>query len=413
MVKPVIVIGAGICGISTAIWLQRSNFEVLLLDKAKPGTGASYGNAGLLAQWAIVPVNEPSIWKQIPRYLIDPMSPLFLKWSYLPKLTPWLIKFLQNANSSNSNRTIEALIPLLTDSVQQHKSLTDGTAAASWIADSKFSYAYRSLKDFHKDSFGWECKKKVGMIPEVFTGNLVQEVEPICGSFIDCLAVISGQGHIVNPMGYISELMKVFVHNGGKFVSAKVEDFGFQNEKISTVYTDNGHFECDKAIITAGIWSKELMRKLGLNIPLEAERGYHVVYKNASILPRNPMMMTIGKFGVTPMEGDLRCAGTVELGGIKFGPSKAPIKLLRRRVAEAFPKMTYDKTEEWLGFRPTAPDSLPLIGQLKESGVYTAFGHQHIGMTSGPKTGRLISDTINNSLPNIDMSAYDPNRFIL
>ena len=208
--KPVIVIGAGICGISTAIWLQRSNCDVLLLDKAEPGKGASYGNAGLLAQWAIVPVNEPSIWKQIPRYLIDPMSPLFLKWSYLPKLTPWLIKFLQNANSSNSSRTIEALIPLLTDSVQQHKSLTSGTAAANWIADSKFSYAYRSVEDFHKDSFGWACKKKIGMVPEVFTGNLVREVEPICGSFIDCLAVISGQGHITNPLGYISELMKVF-----------------------------------------------------------------------------------------------------------------------------------------------------------------------------------------------------------
>lgn len=413
MVKPVIVIGAGICGISTAIWLQRSNFEVVLLDKAEPGMGASYGNAGLLAQWAIVPVNEPSLWKQIPRYLIDPMSPLFLKWSYLPKLTPWLIKFLQNANRADSNRTIEALIPLLTDSVEQHKSLTEGTAAANWIADSKFSYAYRSLEDFHKDSFGWECKKKVGMVPEIFTGNLVQDVEPICGSFIDCLAVISGQGHIVNPQGYIRELMKVFSQNGGKFINAKVEDFGFQNEKISTVQTDNGHFECDRAIITAGIWSKELMLKLGLNIPLEAERGYHVVYKNASILPRNPMMMTIGKFGVTPMGSDLRCAGTVELGGIKLGPSKAPIKLLRRRVAEAFPKMSYDKTEEWFGFRPTAPDSLPLIGQLKKSGVYTAFGHQHIGMTSGPKTGRLIADIINQRSPNIDISVYDPNRYNL
>ena len=151
--------------------------------------------------------------------------------------------------------------------------------AANWIADSKFSYAYRSLEDFHKDSFGWECKKKVGMVPEIFTGNLVQDVEPICGSFIDCLAVISGQGHIVNPQGYICELMKVFSQNGGKFINAKVEDFGFQNEKISTVHTDSGHFECDRAIITAGIWSKELMLKLGLNIPLEAERGYHVVYK--------------------------------------------------------------------------------------------------------------------------------------
>ena len=411
MAKPIIVVGAGICGISTAIWLQRSNLEVILVDKSDPGMGASYGNAGLLAQWAIVPVNEPSILKQIPRYLIDPMSPLFLKWRYLPWLTPWLIKFLRNANSSDSQRTIEALIPLLSDSVQQHKRLTEGTSAANWIADSKFSYAYRSLADFQKDSFSWECKKKAGMVPEIFTGKQVQEIEPICGSVIDCLAVLSGQGHIINPQGYITELMKIFYHNGGKFINAKVKDFGFHNEKIHVVFTDNGKFECDKVVITAGIWSKNLMRKLGLKIPLEAERGYHVVYKNASILPRNPMMMTVGKFGVTPMKGDLRCAGTVELGGIKIGPSQRPIKLLRRRVAEAFPKMTYDKTEEWLGFRPTAPDSLPLIGQLKESGVYTAFGHQHIGMTSGPKTGRLISDIINYRSPNINMSFYDPNRF--
>ena len=120
MAKPIIVVGAGICGISTAIWLQRSNLEVILVDKSDPGMGASYGNAGLLAQWAIVPVNEPSILKQIPRYLIDPMSPLFLKWRYLPWLTPWLIKFLRNANSSDSQRTIEELIPLVSDSVQHH-----------------------------------------------------------------------------------------------------------------------------------------------------------------------------------------------------------------------------------------------------------------------------------------------------
>ena len=135
------------------------------------------------------------------------------------------------------------------------------------------------------------------------------------------------------------------------------------------------------------------------------------MYKSPSEMPRNPMMITIGKFAVTPMAEGLRCAGTVELGGIKLGPSKAPIRLIRRRVSEVFPNLTYENREEWMGFRPSTPDSLPLIGEIAQSGIYTAFGHQHVGLTAGAKTGRLISDIVSKRMPNIDMSPYDPNRY--
>ena len=411
MTKPIIVIGAGICGVSTALWLRRSGHNVIMIDKAEPGMGASHGNAGLLAQWAIVPVAEPSLWKQIPKHLIDPMSPLFVKWRYMPKLFPWLVEFLKNANMDMARKTTDALVPLLTDSVLQHKVLTKGTSAQSWIADSNFSYAYRDKTTFKKDSYSWACKKEVGMIPEIITGSDVQDVEPICGAAIKCLAVLSGQGHILDPLGYVSELAKVFGDLGGTLIQTDVQDFEREADKISAVLTGQGRFECDRVVVTAGIWSKFLMEKLGLNVPLETERGYHVMYKNPSQMPKNPMMITTGKFGVTPMTEGLRCAGTVELGGIHFGPSKAPIKLLRRRVVEAFPDMTYESTEEWMGFRPSTPDCLPLIGQLGQSGIYTAFGHQHVGMTAGPKTGRLIADIIDKRTPNIDMSPYDPERY--
>lgn len=411
MSKPIIVIGAGICGVSTALWLRRSGHNVILMDKAKPGMGASYGNAGLLAQWAIVPITEPSLWKQIPKYLIDPMSPLFVKWRYVPKLFPWLVEFLKNANTDMASKTTSALVPLLTDSVLQHKILTEGTPAQSWIADSKFSYAYRNKASFEKDAFSWACKKEAGMVPDIITGSNVQDVEPICGPAIKCLAVLSGQGHVLSPLGYVSELAKVFQNLGGTFIQTDVQDFEKDADKISAVLTDQGRFECHKIVVTAGIWSKPLMTKLGLNVPLETERGYHVMYKNPSKMPKNPMMMTTGKFGVTPMTEGLRCAGTVELGGIHLRPSKAPIKLLRRRVAEAFPNMTYEGTEEWMGFRPSTPDSLPLIGELGQSGIFTAFGHQHVGMTAGPKTGRLIADMIDKRTPNIDMSPYNPARY--
>ncbi|MGB2409225.1 MAG: NAD(P)/FAD-dependent oxidoreductase, partial [Paracoccaceae bacterium] len=257
----------------------------------------------------------------------------------------------------------------------------------------------------------WAMKKTAGFIPEVLTGAAVREHEPILGPAISCLAVLKGQGHILNPLGYITELAAVFAHMGGKFIQTKVQDFERSGDKIQAVLTDQGRFECEKIVVTAGIWSRALMVKLGLTVPLETERGYHVIYKNPSEMPRNPMMMTTGKFGVTPMSDGLRCAGTVELGGIELGPSKAPIKLLRRRVAEAFPKLRYEATEEWMGFRPSTPDSLPLIGELGKSGIFTAFGHQHIGLTAGPKTGRLIADIIDQRSPNMDMRPYDPQRY--
>ena len=153
------------------------------------------------------------------------------------------------------------------------------------------------------------------------------------------------------------------------------------------------------------------MKKIGLKVPLEAERGYHVMYKSPSKVPRNPMMINIGKFSVTPMQGGLRCAGTVELGGLKIGPSNAPIKLVKKRVSQVFPNFNFDSSEEWMGFRPSTPDSLPLIGEIGKTGIFTAFGHQHIGMTAGPKTGKIIAELIDGGNPQINITPYDPNRY--
>jgi len=411
--KPIIVIGAGICGLSTAIWLQRSGHSVLLMDKGMPGMGASYGNAGLLAQWAIAPVTSPTLWREAPKYLLDPNSPLFMKWSYLPRLLPWLGKFLSHATDAATRRIVASQIPLVCDAVDQHKSLVRGTDLEDWVSDSKFSYAYKSKAHFDADAYTWDLKKSAGFEPTLVTGSAVQDCEPILGPAVQCLAVLEGQGHIVNPGQYITELTKYFTKKGGKFIQAEVHDLHKIDGRISHIDTDKGSFECSHAVITAGIWSKDLMKKIGLKVPLEAERGYHVIFENPSEMPRNPMMITAGKFAVNPMDMGLRCAGTVELGDHHAGPSAAPIKLLMRHAKEVFPNLTYKGTQEWMGFRPSTPDSLPLIGELGNSGIYTGFGHQHVGLTAGPKTGRLIAQMIDGNTPNIDMSPYAPERYVV
>ncbi len=406
------VIGAGMVGVSTAIWLQRSGHSVTLIDKGQPGMGASYGNAGLIAQWAVAPVTSPSLWKDAPKYLMSPTGPLFIQWAYLPKLLPWLSKFLPHATDKGTRAIVNNLIPLLTDAVDQHKSLVQGTNLEKWITDSKFSYVYPSHDAFLADAYSWEMKATAGFTPKVITGPEVREEEPILGPSAGCLAVLEGQGHITNPARYIQELVKAFESNGGRFVNAAVQDFTKSRGVISQLETDQGPIPCDRAVITSGIWSKDLMKRLNLKIPLETERGYHVMFENPSQMPRNPMMISEGKFGVNPMDAGLRCAGTVELGDHHKGPSQNPIRSLMKYAKRYFPDLAYSGTQKWLGFRPSTPDSVPAIGPLGQSGIYTGFGHQHVGLTAGPKTGRLLAQMIDETPPNIDLSPYSPDRYL-
>lgn len=412
MTKVIVVVGAGIVGVSSAIWLRRAGHDVTLIDKGAPGMGASYGNAGLLAQWAVVPVTTPKLWRDAPRYLMDPNSPLFVKWGHVPRMLPWLAQYMRNATDKRTRQIVSSLSPLLLDAVDQHRSLIQGTSVENWVRDSKMTFVYRNRAGFDADAYGWRMKAIVGMTPTVITGDAVQEIEPILSADHRCIAVLEGQGHVTDPGKYVASLAQYFETLGGRVVCAEVRDLQKGPDgQIICVQTDQDHFDCDAAVITAGIWSKELTRKLGLRIPLEAERGYHVIFENPTETPYNPMMMVDGKFGVNAMDMGLRCAGTVELGDHHTGPSTAPIALLKKHAAAAFPRMSFSGTQEWMGFRPSTPDSMPLIGELGSSGIFVGFGHQHIGLTAGPKTGRILAQMISGQHPNMDLSTFDPARF--
>ncbi|MEQ8290999.1 MAG: FAD-binding oxidoreductase [Roseovarius sp.] len=413
MSKPldIIVIGAGICGLSAAIWLRRAGHTVTLIDKDHPGAGASYGNAGLLAQWAIVPMNSPDLRKSAFKYLTSPDSPLFFQRNAWPTLVPWLWQFFRNATPERNVHMTEGLTHILTDSVAQHRALTRGTRAEDWIADSDLLYAYADRAAFEADAASWETKRRAGFTPEIIEGPAVQEAEPILGPETGLLAVLKDHGHIINPGAYMEALARVLEDEGGTYRQAEAQDIELQGGKVTAILTNQGRLPCDRAVLAAGIWSKPFMRKLGLRVPLVAERGYHLHFKGPSQMPRNPMMLTQGKFAANPMASGLRCAGTVELGDTTRGPSSGPRDLIARNVKRLFPALEYDGVEEWMGFRPSTPDSLPLIGEIHGSGVHAAFGHQHVGLTAGPKTGRIVAALIDGQPPNIDLTPYDANRF--
>ena len=409
--KTVIVIGAGIVGAATAIWLRRGGHNVTLMDKAAPGMGASYGNGGILASCGVVPVTAPGLVFKGPKLLLDPNFPLFMRLSYLPKLMPWMVKYLSNANDKDTRRISKGLVGIVADSLEQHQALSAGTGAEKWLQPSEYNFAYKDRAAFEADSYTWELRAKAGFVPELVEGQEVREKEPVLAASVNLLAVNKNHGFILNPAEYVKSLVQVLQDLGGRFITAEVKGFDLSGGQISAVETDQGRFECDRAVLATGVSSKSLMKKLGLNIPLEAERGYHIVYKDADKLPSSPLMLTMGKFVATPMGADLRCAGIVEFGGLSDKISKAPLRLMRKKVHEVFPNLTAQSEEEWLGYRPAPADSLPLIGEIGDSGVFAGFGHHHIGLTGGPKTGRMIADMISGNHLNIDTTAYQPQRF--
>ncbi len=411
MSQKVVVIGAGIVGVSAGIWLRRFGADVTIIDRAAPGTGTSHGNAGVLAACAMVPVTTPGLLAKSPAMVMNRDFPLFLRWRYLPRLLPWLRRYMAHANDADTRRIAQALAPIVSDSVDQHKRLTEDLGLGHWVTQSDYCFAYRDRAAFDAESYTWALRAEAGFHPRLIEGGEVGEYEPALGPDITCIAALKDHGYIKDPGGYVTALADAFKGLGGTIMQADVTDFDLVGDRITAVRTSRGTVACDAAVLATGVWSKPLMKKLGLNVPLESERGYHIVFKDAAGGPVRPTMIAAGKFVATPMAQGLRCAGVVEFGGLKAGPSRAPFDFLRRHASAAFPHLTATEEIEWMGHRPAPSDSLPLIGQIGQSRVFTAFGHHHIGLTGGPKTGRLVAGMITDQPSNMDMSAYHPQRF--
>ena len=405
------MIGAGIAGVSAAIWLQRAGADVVLIDRSPPGEGASYGNAGVLAACSVTPVTGPGLIWKAPRYALDPDFPLFVVWRKLPSITPWLLRYMSHSNDRDTRRIAEGLTGIVADSVQQHLDLAGNTAAARWLKDAPYVFAYKSRSEFESDGYIWSLRRQAGFVPEVIEGDGVREMVPEAGPDIGLLAVMRDHGYVANPGKYVKDLASAFEQAGGVFVPAAVSWFDLSGGRVRAVETGEARIECSTAVIAAGVWSGSLMKSLGLRIPIQSERGYHILFRNPSIRLEFPVMVAAGKFVATPMSEGLRCAGILEFGGLHAPPSAAPLSFIRKQVRATFPALNWDSAEEWSGHRPAPSDSLPLIGEVGATRVFAAFGHHHIGLTGGPKTGRIVAALATGADPGMDCSPYAPGRF--
>ncbi|WP_298361650.1 FAD-binding oxidoreductase [uncultured Litoreibacter sp.] len=413
MSKTVAIIGAGIVGVSTAIWLLRDGHKVILIDKAGPAAGTSYGNGGVLASCSCVPVTGPGLIRKAPKMAMDPNQPLFLKWGYLPKLAPWLWKYLSHANEADTRRIASAVVNIVGDSLADHQALAAGTGADAFIKPSDYLFIYNDRAHFDADALGWDIRRGHGFTWEELEGDAFRAYDNVFAPELGMAIKLANHGRISDPGAYVKALAAHAGSQGARFVKAAVEDVRIENGAVTGVIAEGATIACDACVVATGVWSGPLAKKLGVKVPLESERGYHLELWNPSFMPRSPVMVASGKFVATPMEGRLRLAGVVEFGGLEAAPSKAPLDLLRKNAKAAFPGLTWDREEEWMGHRPAPADSIPVIGEVPgASGAYMGFGHHHIGLTGGPKTGRLLAQMIADKKPNIDVGVYSPARYI-
>lgn len=404
----IIVAGAGIVGVSCAIWLQRAGHDVTIVDRAGPASGTSHGNAGVLAAGAIIPVTTPGLLPKAPVMLFNRDAPLFLRWRYLPRLLPFLGRYLAHATTAHVDLYGRAMSSLLHDTVDQHLALARGTEAAQYISTDDYCFGYATRAAFDADADGWARRQAAGYQFETVPGA---EHDPVFGSAFHTVVRCKNHGRISDPGAYVKALGDHFVAQGGQITIAAISDVEIAAGEVTALRTDAGRKSAERIVFAMGPWSKPIAHKLGVRVPFESERGYHVEFINPSVMPKAPMMVAAGKFVLTPMDGRLRAAGVIEFGGLDAGPSRAPVDLLMRQVHQLLPDLTYERTETWMGHRPAPADSLPLIGPAKPGGkAYFAFGHQHVGLTGGPKTGRIIADLINGTQPNIDLAPFDPGK---
>ena len=410
--RHVTVIGAGIVGMSCALHLLREGHQVRVIDRLLPGEGCSYGNAGLFADYSFVPLSLPGVLANVPKWLLDPLGPLAIRWRHAPKMLSWLLRFVRAGRPQRVAEICDALSPLLSSALEEHLTLARGTDAEGLIRTQGYMYVYEDAVSAAKEALNWRLRIERGADVREIGADEIREREPALAPIYEKGYFLPNLGFTVDPHGLVKGLGKHFAQSGGVVVLRDVLDVDIGPDGPRSLLTGEGPVEVDQIVIAAGAWSGSLAARLGSPVPLQGERGYHVILPDPGIELNSAVFAGGRKFVATPVEPGIKFAGTSEFGGLEAPPNMARARVLLRHAKRMFPGINTENACEWSGFRPTLPDSLPVIGRSPVfENVFFAFGHQHVGLTGGPRTGRIIADLVAGRTPNIDIRPFQADRF--
>jgi len=410
--RSVTVVGAGIVGICCALALIEKGVEVRLIDRGAPGQGASHGNAGVISPWSCVPQSLPGIWKNIPGWLLDPEGPVAIRPRYLLRALPWALKFLRAGRVDRVRAIADAMAALTRPSVDLYRHHLSGTGHEGLLRESWYVHAYRTAAAADVDDLAWQLRKAHGAPVEAVDGDRLREIEPDLSKDYQAAILVKDQARALSP-GRIGAVLGDKVRAlGGEVLRASVHRLVPSDGGGWRLTTDVGEIESRQVVIAAGAWSARLLEPLGARVPLEPERGYHLVFRDPGVSLNHSVMEVGAKFVASSMEMGLRSAGTAEFAGLDAAPDYRRARIFKSLTKRMMPGLNTENTTEWMGVRPSLPDSLPCIGEIPGlPGLFAAFGHSHYGLSMAPMTGRVVADLVSGTSPNLDLAPYGIGRF--
>ena len=410
--RSVAVIGAGIIGTVAACFLRREGHEVTLYDRDAPGSGASFGNSGVLSPAAAMPVAMPGLVKKVPRWLLDETGPLYLDWREFPRLVPWLIAFLRAGREDRVRAISAALATLNGPTLDLLTPLLHEAGLGALVHRKGMLYLDPAGQESASDSLTVSLQRAAGHRVEILDAGGLRELEPALAPGFAKGAFVPAAAHTVDPHRLVTGLAEHFEHLGGSFRRARVD-------RVLATSTDRAAIEVggeiqnyDNVVVAAGVWSKPLVAGLGYRVPLVAQRGYHATFTDPGVSLNTVLVPTAHAASIVPMAMGIRIGGTVEFAGEGAPPNNKRAEALCRHAKATLPALRIDKRTTWMGERPCLPDSLPVLGRApRHPAVLFAFGHGHQGVIGAARTAEVIADLVAERLPGLDLAPFDVERF--
>jgi len=410
--RHVTVLGAGVIGMAAAVHLQRDGNDVTVVDRDAPGQGCSFGNAGILAASYCAPMATPGAVWNVPKWLLNPLGPLSIRWRNFPALIPWFLRFVRAGTADRAEAASIALRDLHKDTVSDFQDLFSSIGAGHLVRPSGYLYAYESVREFNKHQSEWDMLKRRGVRLSVVDGDTLHEMEPgLAPGFVRGVH-LPDDGQVSSPLAIVEALAEHFVRNGGTILRRDVRDIEIGADGPTKLLADDGDLGLDALVIAAGAFSGKFAARLGSPVPLVGERGYHVTLADPGVTTRIPVMSGEGKFAMTPMAMGMRLAGTAEFASLDAPPNYDRAKVLLKHASRVLPGINTKDYTEWMGHRPSLPDTLPVIGPSPHfPSVYYAFGHSHAGLMGSVITGRTIADLVAARDPSLGLRPFRVTRF--
>jgi glycine/D-amino acid oxidase-like deaminating enzyme len=407
-----VVIGAGAVGLCVALHLQRTGRRVTVIERGEPGRGASGHNAGIISVANCVPTGSPEVLRSLPRMLTDPLSPLAIRWPYLPRLSPWLVRFALASRPARVEAGSIALKSLLDHATSAYEPFISPDGSNGTLENGRHVLAFASDEAFAKAKRSIAVRSRRGVSFTVLDEAGLAALDPLFESRFRHGILVPDAPFTRDPRAFTAELADRFRRGGGTLLRAEATRFDLANGTVRAVETSAGRVRAGEVVVATGAWSRALARHLGAHVPLDTERGYGVILPEPGMTLTVPLISMDHHFALTPAEPGLRLAGTDELAGLAAAPNYARAERLVQAARSVFPDLRTGGAARWMSHRPSLPDGLPVIGRApRVTNAYLAFGHGHVGLTLAGVTGQVIRELMDGDTPSVDLAPFAPERF--